>query len=76
LIKVLSVIPNSYRLIFPNTTDLLAPVADGRLLDIPMIVSFPKMAKETASLALEGIPNSSIGAIGISLKKPLNRLKR
>ena len=40
----------AYRLTFPNTTDLLAPVADGMLPDLPMIVSFAKMAKECEAL--------------------------
>ncbi len=46
--------------IFPNTTASLAPVAEGTLFGLPLIVSLARIAKAIASLALPGIPNSSI----------------
>src|SRR6185503_19593006 len=45
--------------IFPSTTGLLAPVADGTFEGLRFQVSYASAAKATASFAPEGIPNSS-----------------
>src|SRR5215471_8274401 len=45
--------------IFPNTTGLFAPVAEGTFDGLWFQVSYARAAKATASFAPEGIPNSS-----------------